>query len=126
MCLIQFTPLLPSITVGTIDPRRYENCVKQITQQIVSITEAVRLLKGEPTAFKYYEASCTDIDHENNMVVVKAKSASVVPQATSTDNLLEFKVPYDHLIVAVGAINKLVFMLILSDSFQYFWNSWCL
>ncbi|KAM5580895.1 external alternative NAD(P)H-ubiquinone oxidoreductase B1, mitochondrial [Rosa sericea] len=79
-----FTPLLPSVTCGTVEAR--------------SIVEPVRkIIKKRSGEIKYYEAECIKIDAANKNVHLRA----------NTDNPLigtpEFSLEYDYLIVAIGA-----------------------
>ena len=57
-----FTPLLPSVTVGTVDGR--------------SLTEPIRkiLMKKQKTDCEYYEAQCIDVDFENNQITCADRS----------------------------------------------------
>jgi NADH:ubiquinone reductase (non-electrogenic) len=80
-----FTPLLPSCTTGTIEHR-------SIMEPIRSI---LRLRKG---SVKYYEAHADAIDPERK--VVKITDDSEVKGTIS-----ETEVPYDMLVVGVGAEN---------------------
>lgn len=75
-----FTPLLPSTTVGTIEFR--------------SIIESIRSAKPE---IEYHQAQCTSIDTTNRLVHCLQADGS--DQAT-------FCLPYDILVVAVGAENN--------------------
>lgn len=70
-----FTPLLPSVSVGTIEPR--------------SITEPTRMA-AHLEEFHYYLAECTSVDHANQ--VIKCESPHVPP----------FELKYDKLVIAVG------------------------
>eukprot|EP00698_Gefionella_okellyi_P023492 TRINITY_DN8040_c0_g2_i1.p1 TRINITY_DN8040_c0_g2~~TRINITY_DN8040_c0_g2_i1.p1 ORF type:complete len:568 (+),score=127.28 TRINITY_DN8040_c0_g2_i1:188-1891(+) len=70
-----FSPLLPSVTVGTIEPR--------------SICEPIRRFCKDGL-IQYYESDCLSIDHKSNSVTCK-----------NHDNI--FSVPYDYLVVGVGA-----------------------
>ncbi|KAG6364888.1 hypothetical protein INS49_006492 [Diaporthe citri] len=80
-----FTPLLPSCTTGTIEHR--------------SIMEPVRtILQSKKASVKYYEAEAHSIDPERK--VVKIKDDSEVKGAVT-----ETEVPYDMLVVGVGAEN---------------------
>ena len=60
-----FTPLLPSVTVGTVDGR--------------SLTEPIRkiLMKKQKTNCEYYEAQCIDIDFENNQITCADRSGII-------------------------------------------------
>lgn len=80
-----FTPLLPSCTTGTIEHR--------------SIMEPVRaILRHKKAAVKYYEAEASSIDPDRK--VVHIRDDSEIKGATS-----ETEVPYDMLVVGVGAEN---------------------
>jgi NADH:ubiquinone reductase (non-electrogenic) len=80
-----FTPLLPSCTTGTIEHR--------------SIMEPVRsILRHKKAAVKYYEAEASSIDPERK--VIRIVDNSEVKGAIS-----ETEIPYDMLVVGVGAEN---------------------
>lgn len=80
-----FTPLLPSCTTGTIEHR--------------SIMEPVRaILRHKKAAVRFYEAEASSIDPERK--VIKVFDNSEVKGATS-----ETEIPYDMLVVGVGAEN---------------------
>ncbi|KAK1751860.1 putative external mitochondrial NADH-ubiquinone oxidoreductase 1 precursor [Echria macrotheca] len=80
-----FTPLLPSCTTGTIEHR--------------SIMEPIRtILRSKRANVKYYEAEASSIDPERK--VVKVFDASEVRGDTA-----ETEVPYDMLVIGVGAEN---------------------
>ncbi|KAJ0118333.1 lternative nadh-dehydrogenase [Diaporthe amygdali] len=80
-----FTPLLPSCTTGTIEHR--------------SIMEPVRtILQSKKASVKYYEAEAHSIDAERKVVKIKDDS-----EIKGTVN--ETEVPYDMLVVGVGAEN---------------------
>ncbi|KAK3939896.1 mitochondrial external alternative NADH-ubiquinone oxidoreductase [Diplogelasinospora grovesii] len=80
-----FTPLLPSCTTGTIEHR--------------SIMEPIRtILRQKRGSVKYYEAEATSIDYERKLVRVRDES-EVRGVAVETD------VPYDMLVIGVGAEN---------------------
>jgi NADH:ubiquinone reductase (non-electrogenic) len=73
-----FTPLLPSTTVGTIEFR--------------SIIEPIR---GARKGIEYYQASCTSVDPQRNVIGCRH----------AVDER-EFSLPYDVLVIAVGAENN--------------------
>lgn len=73
-----FTPLLTSTCVGTIEAR--------------SIIEPVRSIKHLKS---FYLARCQEIDFENQVVKAEAVRDS-----------RKLEIPYDHLIIAVGAKNN--------------------
>ncbi|CAI9090388.1 OLC1v1025151C1 [Oldenlandia corymbosa var. corymbosa] len=78
-----FTPLLPSVTCGTVEAR--------------SIVEPVRkIIKKKHGEILYWEAECLKIDAANKRVSCK----SVVENLQGKN---EFDLEYDYLIVAVGA-----------------------
>ncbi|KFA64574.1 hypothetical protein S40285_04566 [Stachybotrys chlorohalonatus IBT 40285] len=80
-----FTPLLPSCTTGTIEHR--------------SIMEPVRaILRHKKAAVKYYEAEVSSIDPDRK--VIKVVDNSEIKGAIS-----ETEIPYDMLVVGVGAEN---------------------
>ncbi|PHH88308.1 hypothetical protein CDD83_7700 [Cordyceps sp. RAO-2017] len=80
-----FTPLLPSCTTGTIEHR--------------SIMEPVRaILRHKKAAAKFYEAEASSIDPDRK--VVRVVDSSEVRGATS-----ETEIPYDMLVIGVGAEN---------------------
>ena len=80
-----FTPLLPSCTTGTIEHR--------------SIMEPLRnILRHKKAAVKFYEAEATKIDHENKVVHISDDSEI-------KGDISQTEVPYDMLVVAVGATN---------------------
>lgn len=74
-----FTPLLPSATVGTIEPRSLLEPIRKILRRFA------------PSTAHYFHASAIDVDLSNNRVLVKY------------DDSEPFWVPYDHLVVAVGS-----------------------
>jgi len=80
-----FTPLLPSVTVGTLDPS--------------SIIEPIRKYCGRFGAnAKYYEARCTKVDPKTNTIICEA--------VTHNGTVQTFTLPYDRLVIAVGAVNN--------------------
>src|ERR1700760_2890936 len=80
-----FTPLLPSCTTGTIEHR--------------SIMEPIRnFLRHKTAAVKYYEADATKIDYEKRIV-------SMSDDSEIKGSVSETEVPFDYLVVGVGAEN---------------------
>jgi NADH:ubiquinone reductase (non-electrogenic) len=80
-----FTPLLPSCTTGTVEHR--------------SIMEPIRsILRHKKAAVKFFEAEATKIDPERKIVSIDDNS-DVKGASNKTD------VPYDMLVVSVGAEN---------------------
>eukprot|EP00850_Spirogloea_muscicola_P010582 SM000062S19968 [mRNA] locus=s62:663323:667864:- [translate_table: standard] len=79
-----FTPLLPSVTNGTVEAR--------------SIAEPVRrMLWSRRKRALYLETECCNIDPHSKIVRVKDVSLTKVP------GMEEFDLEYDYLVVAVGA-----------------------
>ncbi|XP_030513167.1 external alternative NAD(P)H-ubiquinone oxidoreductase B1, mitochondrial-like isoform X2 [Rhodamnia argentea] len=79
-----FTPLLPSVTCGTVEAR--------------SIVEPVRkIIKKRNGEIEFFEAECVKIDAANNKVLC---------HSNLDENLGgngEFSLDYDYLVIAVGA-----------------------
>jgi NADH:ubiquinone reductase (H+-translocating) len=84
-----FTPLLPSATVGTLEPRylSFELLIRSLVEPIRKMTMASRA--------HFIEAEAKDVDMSNKMVQVC--------QTNETGDSQEFYVPYDKLVVAVGS-----------------------
>ncbi|KAL3509503.1 hypothetical protein ACH5RR_028904 [Cinchona calisaya] len=79
-----FTPLLPSVTCGTVEAR--------------SIVEPVRnIIKKRNGEILFWEAECLKVDAANKKVFCK----STVDENLAGNN--DFELEYDFLIVAVGA-----------------------
>nr|GEZ14997.1 external alternative NAD(P)H-ubiquinone oxidoreductase B2, mitochondrial-like [Tanacetum cinerariifolium] len=79
-----FTPLLPSVTVGTVEAR--------------SVVEPIRnIVKKKDIKVLFKEAECYRIDEVNQKVHCKSI------QNTNADEKDEFTVDYDYLVVAMGA-----------------------
>ena len=77
------TPLLPGVTVGTVEAR--------------SLIEPVRrLLPGKPGDATFFEAAAIAVDP-------KARTVKCRDESEITASNPEFTVPYDKLVVAVGA-----------------------
>lgn len=75
-----FTPLLPSVTVGTVDAR--------------SVVEPIRnIVKKKNVNVNYWEAECYRIDAKNKKIYCRS----------SQDDKDGFVVDYDYLVVAMGA-----------------------
>lgn len=80
-----FTPLLPSCTTGTVEHR--------------SIMEPLRnILRHKQAQVNYYEAQATKIDADKKIVYISDSS-------DIKGDVAESEVPYDHLVIAVGAEN---------------------
>lgn len=83
-----FTPLLPSVTVGTVECR--------------SIVEPIRKLirkKHKGSAMKFLEAECVDINPAAKRISCEDKSCIV-------GSVSKFELDYDILVVAVGATSN--------------------
>ncbi|XP_042395523.1 external alternative NAD(P)H-ubiquinone oxidoreductase B2, mitochondrial-like [Zingiber officinale] len=79
-----FTPLLPSVTCGTVEPR--------------SIVEPIRrIIKNKGGEIKFWEAECLKIDPEKKQVLCQTDIG------TNFEGNGEFVVNYDYLVIAVGA-----------------------
>ncbi|KAJ9563115.1 hypothetical protein OSB04_008275 [Centaurea solstitialis] len=75
-----FTPLLPSVTVGTVEAR--------------SVVEPIRnIVKKKNVNVNYWEAECYRIDAKNKKIYCRS----------SQEDKEEFVVDYDYLVVAMGA-----------------------
>ncbi|XP_047327332.1 external alternative NAD(P)H-ubiquinone oxidoreductase B2, mitochondrial-like [Impatiens glandulifera] len=78
-----FTPLLPSVTCGTVEPR--------------SVVEPIRkIVKKKNLDVVFSEAECIGIDAQNKKVYCRSNLDSNL-------NGEEFAVDYDFLVIAVGA-----------------------
>lgn len=78
-----FTPLLPSVTCGSVEAR--------------SIVEPVRnIIKKRNGEIKFWEAECVKIDAADKKVVCRSNIENLVGSG-------EFSLDYDFLVVAVGA-----------------------
>ncbi|TKW09051.1 hypothetical protein SEVIR_6G066000v4 [Setaria viridis] len=79
-----FTPLLPSVTSGTVEPRSIVEPIRRVLEK-----------KGEE--IKFWEAECFKIDPQNKKIHCRSNLG------TNLDGNGEFLVDYDYLVVAVGA-----------------------
>jgi NADH dehydrogenase FAD-containing subunit len=82
-----FTPFLPCTTVGTID---FSHCIEPVRRVLFRFRKRA----------KYFEAPATDIDFQNNVVTC------VDPNKPADDPSRTFQLPYEHLVIAVGADNN--------------------
>lgn len=79
-----FTPLLPSVTCGTVEAR--------------SIVEPIRkIIKKKHGEVKFWEAECFKIDPVNKKIHCRSEIG------TNLEGNGEFQVNYDYLVVATGA-----------------------
>ncbi|KAK2644210.1 hypothetical protein Ddye_019405 [Dipteronia dyeriana] len=79
-----FTPLLPSVTCGTVEAR--------------SIVEPVRnIVRKKNVDVCFWEAECFKIDEENKKVYCRSN------QNSNLNGKKEFSVDYDYLVIAMGA-----------------------
>ncbi|XP_004507222.1 external alternative NAD(P)H-ubiquinone oxidoreductase B3, mitochondrial-like [Cicer arietinum] len=78
-----FTPLLPSVTCGTVEAR--------------SVVEPIRnISRKSGLNVQFSEAECYKIDPKNNKVYCRAG------QDKKLDGIEEFSIDYDYLIIAMG------------------------
>ncbi|KAK4758899.1 hypothetical protein SAY87_020200 [Trapa incisa] len=79
-----FTPLLPSVTCGTVEAR--------------SIVEPIRnIIRKKNMDIRYWEAECFKIDAQNKRIYCRSNKPS------NLNGKQEFVVEYDYLVVAMGA-----------------------
>ncbi|KAL3848903.1 hypothetical protein ACJIZ3_010785 [Penstemon smallii] len=79
-----FTPLLPSVTCGTVEAR--------------SIVEPVRnIIKKRNGEIKFWEAECLKIDPDNKKVLCRSN----IDENLAGNN--EFSLDFDYLVIAIGA-----------------------
>ncbi|KAI9209016.1 pyridine nucleotide-disulfide oxidoreductase-domain-containing protein [Polychytrium aggregatum] len=81
-----FTPLLPEATTGTVETRSLMESIRRICQRVRAT---------------YFEAHAYDVDVQRKLVLVEVDD-SIADQAVKR----RFYVPYDRLVVAVGAQNN--------------------
>ncbi|CAM6012519.1 unnamed protein product [Sphagnum balticum] len=82
-----FTPLLPSVTSGSVEGR--------------SISEPIRrIIRSKGKHAHFHEAECIKIDSKNKRVICKDVSEAKVKGKE------EFDLEYDYLVVAVGATSN--------------------
>ncbi|ORZ35087.1 pyridine nucleotide-disulfide oxidoreductase-domain-containing protein [Catenaria anguillulae PL171] len=78
-----FTPLLPSVTTGSLESRSI-------------ITPIKYFLRFKPFGAKFVEAEATDIDP-------KSKTVEIYDSGEIKGKVEKTRIPYDYLVVAVGA-----------------------
>lgn len=79
-----FTPLLPSVTCGTVEAR--------------SIVEPIRnIVRKKSVGVQFFEAECIKIDAQNKKVYCRSN------QENNLNGEEEFVVDYDFLVIAMGA-----------------------
>lgn len=79
-----FTPLLPSVTCGTVEAR--------------SIVEPIRkIIRKKHMDIRYLEAECLKIDAQNKKVYCQSN------QDNNLNGKKDFVVEYDYLVIAIGA-----------------------
>lgn len=82
-----FTPLLPSVTVGTLETR--------------SIIEPTRFItRHKKRAVDFLEGDATDIDVKAKTVTIRDNSEMQKGEVSETT------IPYDYLVVNIGAENQ--------------------
>ncbi|XP_058090037.1 external alternative NAD(P)H-ubiquinone oxidoreductase B1, mitochondrial-like [Magnolia sinica] len=80
-----FTPLLPSVTCGTVEAR--------------SIVEPIRnIIKKKNGEIQFWEAECVKIDAANKRVHCRSNDRIIV------EGKEEFLLDYDYLVIAIGAL----------------------
>ncbi|XP_058089988.1 external alternative NAD(P)H-ubiquinone oxidoreductase B1, mitochondrial-like isoform X2 [Magnolia sinica] len=79
-----FTPLLPSVTCGTVEARSVVEPIRNI----------IRKKNGE---IQFWEAECIKIDAANKRVHCRSNDSTIVKGKE------EFLVDYDYLVIAIGA-----------------------
>ncbi|KAF7805888.1 external alternative NAD(P)H-ubiquinone oxidoreductase B3, mitochondrial-like [Senna tora] len=79
-----FTPLLPSVTIGTVEARSVVEPIRSITRK-------------KNMDIQFTEAECYRIDPKNNKVYCRSS------QDRNLGGKQEFSVDYDYLIIAIGA-----------------------
>ncbi|KAK9133751.1 hypothetical protein Scep_013279 [Stephania cephalantha] len=78
-----FTPLLPSVTCGTVESR--------------SIVEPIRnIIKKKNGVVQFYEAECVKIDAANRRVLCRSNNGPLIGKE-------DFMLDYDYLVIAIGA-----------------------
>ncbi|CAH8275857.1 unnamed protein product [Arabidopsis lyrata] len=78
-----FTPLLPSVTCGTVEAR--------------SVVEPIRNIGRKNVEMSFLEAECVKIDPRSKKVYCRSK------QGVNSNGKREFDVDYDYLVIATGA-----------------------
>ncbi|KAI9222114.1 pyridine nucleotide-disulfide oxidoreductase-domain-containing protein [Blastocladiella britannica] len=78
-----FTPLLPSVTTGSLESRSVITPVKYFT-------------RFKPVGATFYEAEATDIDPAS-------KTIEIVDTSEIKGTVTKTRIPYDYLVLAVGA-----------------------
>ncbi|KAJ1511054.1 NADH:ubiquinone oxidoreductase, partial [Coelomomyces lativittatus] len=81
-----FTPLLPSVTTGSLDSRSILTPIKYF-------------LRFRPFGVKFVEAEATQIDAQSKTVEIKDNSEI-------TGEVAVTRLPYDYLVISVGAENQ--------------------
>lgn len=80
-----FTPLLPSVTVGTVESRSIVEPIRKLIQK-----------HHKATPITFLEAECVGINHTRKHIQCEDRSAIV-------GELSKWDVPYDMLVIAIGA-----------------------
>mmetsp|Transcript_2738 Transcript_2738/g.4409 ORF Transcript_2738/g.4409 Transcript_2738/m.4409 type:complete len:476 (+) Transcript_2738:3-1430(+) len=87
------TPLLPSVTVGTVEPRTVVESIRNVCPHV-----------------KFVEAECTGLDHTKKTISVTPLDEKMTSSSRaikdSTRTRPAFEIGYDKLVVAVGAENN--------------------
>ncbi|KAL5986816.1 External alternative NAD(P)H-ubiquinone oxidoreductase B1, mitochondrial, partial [Asimina triloba] len=96
-----FTPLLPSVTIGTVEARSVVEPVRKIIHKDSLMKKKVEIsskfcnrMPKKPGNIEFCEAECVNIDAQNR----KVHCRSELP-----DGHQEFLLDYDYLVIAMGA-----------------------
>jgi len=98
-----FTPLLPSVSSGTVTPEAVTVPIREFTSyKALPIIERFNFLwRGYlPEPVKYLYAAASDIDPVNKVVTCEHQSTTIANNANKPAN---FNIPYDVLVIATGA-----------------------
>eukprot|EP00299_Pterocystis_sp_00344_P012896 c6254_g1_i1.p1 GENE.c6254_g1_i1~~c6254_g1_i1.p1 ORF type:complete len:563 (+),score=147.81 c6254_g1_i1:33-1721(+) len=99
-----FTPLLPAATVGTVEHRSIVVPIREaLSYKCQSMYRRIaNILNGyRPERPLFLEVMCTKIDHQNKKVVCEDVSG-----ITASANAQPIEIPYDTLVIAIGAQNN--------------------
>ena len=86
-----FTPLLPSVAVGTVEPRTIAEPIREVLSKYGHVQS---LASTQRSRARFYEATATGVDFEKGLVHCRDGSE------VSAD---DFSVPFDALVIAVGS-----------------------
>ncbi|GER31655.1 external alternative NAD(P)H-ubiquinoneoxidoreductase B2 [Striga asiatica] len=89
-----FTPLLPSVTCGTVEPRSIVEPIRNIVRRFYHLVDSVF---QKNVGIHYWEAECFKIDADNKKVYCRSNLAG---NENETEEII---VDYDYLVIATGA-----------------------